>query len=304
MKRGLVMLAPILSATLMMIAISEPTDCIDRVPMAIPAPSSMFSDLNEAIDIHQQTDFFFRAGSVNNLKLVETPVRRGGVAQEFALSSSGETFVAEGVVFDHFTTPELPLGVCFEVHENIGDDAAFHQLAVYQNNILCATRRGAEEERMPDRLTVLASAQPATYGTPGGNHGLGVSRTAIGVPEPGFNCGQAMVSGSGNVTISIAGIVTSPGAVLVELLGDGEPQARDLFVHERMVDTQQPLIVGYRANTAGDLKVRVTHRVFGAGAGEPVEFDIVEPSSCHQLPGSSVLILLSALALRRRRQLS
>ena len=297
------MLLPMLSATLMMIAISEPTDCIDRVPMAIPAPSSVFGAPNEAIDIHQQTDFFFRAGSVNNLKLVETPTRRDEVAQEFPLASSGENFVAEGVVFDHFTTPELPLGVCFEVHEHAGDDAPFRQLAVYRDNILCTTLRGAEEERSPDRPTVVASAEPATFGTPGGNNGFGVSRTAVGVAEPGFNCGQAMVSGSGNVTISIAGIVTSPGAVLVELLGDGEPQVRDLFVHERMIDTQQPLMVGYRANTAGDLKVRVTHRVFGAGAGEPVEFDIVEPPSCQQLPGASMLLLLSALVLRRRRQL-
>ena len=276
----------------------EQVPCFDRVPMAIPAPTTQFGSPGDPIEIHQRAQFLIRAGTVNDPTLIEAPVRPNTIGREFPLTASGATFVAEGIVYEHFSTGELPLGVCFQMFErNTNGDNRLTD--AYQESTLCSTRRGGVGVAGASIPTIEARAEPSTYGSPGS--GFGVDPVDL---MPRSNCAQAMLVGSGNVTISISGITASPGAVLVELLGDGEPQSRDLLVHERMIATQQPLIVKYRANTGGDLKVRVTHRVFGDERTETAEFDIIEPVSCQQFRTSGFLLLLAAACLRRRRQLS
>ena len=293
------MVISVLTTSLMAaMPVMEPVSCFDRTPMAIPAPNSEVEDVRTPIDIHQRAQFLIRAGAVTQPKLVESPVRQNTIGREFPLSASGQTFVAEGIVYEHFTTGELPLGVCFQMFErNANGQSRF--TAAYQANILCSTQRGSSSELTPSVPTVEAIAEPSTYGSPGSGFGGNDMRVM-----PASRCAQAMQVGSGNITVSISGVSSAPGALLVELLGDGEPQTRDLLVHERMIATQQPLVVKYRANTGGDLKVRVTHRVFGGESGDTVEVDIVEPVSCQHLPTSSLVLVLCAATLRRRRQLS
>ncbi|MEE2836924.1 MAG: hypothetical protein VYB65_12975 [Myxococcota bacterium] len=283
------------SLALMMVA--EPDDnCFARVPDVMPAPSQRFM---EPVDLHQRPRFLFRAGLVTQPVLVEAPVRPNTIGREYRLSAEGEQFIAEGVVYEHFTTPELPLGVCFQMLER-GAGAGDRQFTpAYQATSLCVTERGAPAAPEPSTPSVEVQATPATYGTPGTSSGF-IDRA----PSVDGLCGQSLVVGSGNVTVTVSGVTTGPGAVLVELLSEGQPQVRDLLMHDQLIASQQPLIVKYRASTAQDLRVRVTHRVLGGATGEPVEVDVQSPGSCQHLPTSSLVLLISLAALRRRRELS
>ena len=117
-------------------AVMEQVPCFDRTPMAIPAPNSEFERTSDPIDISQRAEFLIRAGVVTNPKLVESPVRRDTIGREFPLTLSGENFVAEGIVYEHFTTGELPLGVCFQMFERgLNGESQFTN--AYGANILC-----------------------------------------------------------------------------------------------------------------------------------------------------------------------
>ncbi len=283
---------------MMMLAPEESVGCFDRVPAAIPAPNSEFNGRHQTIAIHQQPTFLFRVGTSAHLRLIESPVDRDEEPLTFDLFSTDEMLIAEGVRFERYGIPELPLGRCFALHESPDGVRRYFRSAIYGTNTLCVTKRGAPALAEPNKPDLAVSAQPPTFGTP--TSGLNDDRVFA---EPG--CSDPMTTGSGNITVVISGLTASPSAILVELLEAGAvAQSRELLIHDRMLETQRPLIVSFRSNSVSGQQIRATHRLLGGATGEPVVVDVVMPSSCQHLPGGSLLLLLGLVGLRRRRQLA
>jgi hypothetical protein len=292
----IILLVPMLA---LMVARDEQGGCFDRVPAAIPAPNSQFDGRHQTIGIHEQPIFLFRNGTSAHLRMIESPVQNEEEPLTFDLAPTGETVVAEGVRFERYSSPNLPLGRCFAFHESPDGVRRYFRSAIYGTNSLCVTKRGAAALSEPNEPQVVVSAEAPTFGTPSS----GSNGDRLDVAEP--MCGDPMTTGSGNITVTIAGLTATPSAILVELLDDGSVvQSRELLIHDRMVETQRPLTINFRSNTVSGMQIRATHRLLGGSTGDPVVVDVTMPASCHHLPGASLLLLLGLGALRRRRQLA
>ncbi len=277
----------------------EPGGCFDRVPQALPAPNSEFDGQHQTIAIHLQQSFLFRIGSSEHLRLIETPVERNQEPLTYDLSRTEEMVVAEGVRFERYESPTLDdsyFGRCFALHESPDGVRAHFRSGIYGRNILCITKRGDAERAEPNTPELDVTAEPPTYGTPSSSGGNDLALIA--------RCPDPMITGTGNITVVVSGLTATPSVLLLELLDEGSVlQTRELLIHERMVETQRPLTVRFRSNSASGQQIRATHRILGGETGEAVLVDVAMPSSCQHLPGGSLLLLLGLVLLRRRRQL-
>ena len=294
------MLTPTIALPLLLGAMAAEPDefgCGHQMPAALPPPPSNTNALNAVVDIFEEQTFLIRSDEVRNFRLSESPTAPGVDPMRVDLDAADSQFVVEGVRYELFEAPSLPLGRCFEMLESDGFDGGFRRSGVYQNALLCVTNRGAPDDDGPQTPTVEVTASKPSFGRPSNDD----------IPVPAIfieNCGVVMTYGSGNISSSISGISSTPSVLVVELLKDGQPEMlREILYHGAMRDTQQPVVVQMSyERVMTDLQVRVTHRTLSGETGTPVVADVVVPGGCHGFPTATVWLLLSAAALRRRRK--
>jgi hypothetical protein len=288
------MISLLLAPTLIMIPVM-PGNCADRVPQAMPAAMAGFG---ANVEIHQQPLFFFREGTSEHLRLVQTNADRGAAPLIVTLSAEEGDFVAEGIRFKPFSVPELPLQTCFGLQESPDGIRPFFASAIYRNSI-CVTKEGAPAaaELAPPRLSI--SASNPTFGSGSGSFN---QDNDLFREQP---CHTRLNSGSGNIELTIDSISTTPSVLQIELLKDGElAQSREMLMHEAILQQGEQVTARFLTGDLNGLSLRVTLRGVDGSTSDPVEIAVPQAGGCHNLSVTSLFLLLGLVGLRRRRQLA